>query len=78
MATTFYVLMLKRADGVVSADLAKSLPTMFLTEHGALERLCEDDALARHRHVVEMVAMTRTEYDDLVARVTSDEVFKEP
>jgi len=72
MATTFYVLMLKRADGVVRADLAESLPTMFLTEDAALRSICVDGALAHHRHVVEMVAMTRAEYDDLVARVAPD------
>lgn len=69
MSTTFFVVMQKRGDGRVFADLHKCLPEMFLTPEDAQAALDADPLLAPHRHVVEMVAMTASEYamhlDDL-------------
>lgn len=63
MSTTFFVVMQKRGDGKVYADLHKCLPELFLTAEDAQQALDADPLLAPHRHVVEMVAMTALEYE---------------
>lgn len=56
----FYVIMQKRGDGKVYADLHKCPPTFYLTEEDAEAALAVDE-LAAHRHVVELVACTHEE-----------------
>jgi len=53
---TFYVVMQKRGDGKVYADLHKCLPHIFFTREDAEEARQADPELANHRHVVELVA----------------------
>lgn len=63
MSATFYVVMQRRGDGKVYADLHKCLPKMFLTPEDAQAALESDLELAPHRHVVKMVAMTDDDYE---------------
>jgi hypothetical protein len=65
MSTTFYVVMQKRGDGFIYADLHKCLPEMFLTIEEAEAALNADPELAPHRHVVELVAAKHAEWDEL-------------
>ncbi len=66
MSTSLFVVMQKRRDGHVYADLHKCLPEMFLTPEDAQKALDADPELAPYRHVVELVACTREEYNQLV------------
>ena len=52
----FYVVMQKRKDGRVYADLHKCLPTIFLTPQDAQAALDADPELKSYRHIVELVA----------------------
>jgi hypothetical protein len=68
----FYVIMLKRKDGQVYADLAKSSETIYLTRQEAERALDEefviDGHTAKQWHVVRLLARLPTEgYPQLVA-----------
>lgn len=56
VAAEFFVVMQKRRDGKVYADLHKCLPTMFLTLEDAQAALEADPELKPHRHIVRMLA----------------------
>ena len=66
MSHTFYVIMQKRKDGGVYADLHKTDGSFFLDKDEA-NRVRESDPIYReHFHVVELVAMTVEEWFDLI------------
>lgn len=54
---TFYVVMQKRRDGRIYADLHKCLPTIFLTPEDAEAARVADAELAPYRQVVELTAV---------------------
>lgn len=64
MATVFYCNMMKRDDGVIYSDIHKSDGRMYSTDIDANRALLFDD-YAQYKHTVEMVALTRAEYDEL-------------
>lgn len=66
MAYQFFVNMQKRGDGKVYADLHKTDQAIYFSEEDAQAAIDKDPSLSPHRHVVEMVAMTAQEYDELV------------
>lgn len=55
---TFYVVMQKRRDGRVYADLHKTTERIYLTPDDARAALDADPELRPYRHVVELVAVT--------------------
>ena len=66
MSRTFYVIMQKRRDGKVYADLHKTDGSFFLDKDEA-NRVRESDPIYReHFHVVELVAMTVEEWNKLM------------
>ena len=65
MAQTFYVNMQKRADGKVCADLHKTSGVLYHDLKEAQEDLTYDE-YRMSKHTVELVALTRQEYDELV------------
>ncbi len=66
MSTTFYVVMQKRRDGKVYADLHKTDGSFFLDKDEA-NRVRESDPIYReHFHVVELVAMTVDDWNELM------------
>lgn len=64
----FYVIMLKRKDGQVYADLAKSSETIYLTREEAERALNEEFVIDGHTasqwHVVRLLARLPEEGDD--------------
>lgn len=66
MATEFFVIMLKRADGKVEADMHKCSKVFHTTQGSADAALANflvaDPEIARHYHVVRLLAMTAEEY----------------
>lgn len=69
MAYQFYVNMQKRGDGKVYADLHKTDGHIYFDEVEPKLAILLDAEIADHRHVVEMVAMTAAEYDELIAQI---------
>ena len=65
MSTTFYVIMQKRRDGRVYADLHKTDGRFYLTPEEAKRALENDPIYKEFFHVVELVAMTVEEWDEL-------------
>ena len=65
MSTTFYVIMQKRRDGKVYADLHKTDQHFYLDEQEALRAWAKDPVYRQHFHVVELVAVTVGEWDEL-------------
>ena len=65
MSTTFYIIMQKRKDGVVYADLHKTDGRLYLTELEASRAWETDPRSPEHFHVVELIAMTVEEWDEL-------------
>lgn len=64
MATSFWVVMQKRGDGKVYADLHKTDEKIYLTKEDAEVA----QAVLPHSiwtHVVELVALTREEWEEL-------------
>jgi len=57
----FYVVMQKRRDGKVYADLHKTTEKMYLDKVNALQALLAMGDLAPHFHVVELFAVTGVE-----------------
>ena len=66
MAYLFYANMQKRGDGKVYSDLHKTDGKIYFDEIDAQRAITLDAEIAKHRHVVPMVAMTEAEYDELV------------
>ena len=67
MAQSFFVNMSKRKDGKVYADLHKAGDKIYFEREVAEEELSQDIWQA-NKHTVELVALTREEYDELVDR----------
>ena len=65
MSHTFYVIMQKRKDGKVYADLHKTDGRFYLTEEEA-ELALKHHPEANHFHVVELVAETFEDWDALM------------
>lgn len=65
MAYTFYVNMTKRKDGTVRSDLNKAGGGIYLDLREAQMELAQDIWQA-NKHTVELVALTRQEYDELL------------
>ena len=66
MSTTFYVIMQKRKDGKVYADLHKTDGRFYLTEGEAKRALRTDTPNPEYFHVVELIAMTVQDWDELL------------
>lgn len=66
MSTTFYVVMQKRKDGKVYADLHKTDQLLYLDEQEALRVWATDPVYRQHFHVVELVAMTAGDWNELM------------
>ena len=66
MSHTFYVNMQKRGDGKVHADLHKTDGRIYFTPEDAQAAIDADPELKPYRHVVEMVAMTGEEWEEMV------------
>lgn len=66
MAYQFFVNMQKRGDGKVYADLHKTDAVIYFDEDAAQVAINKDPKIAPYRHVVEMVALTADEYNELV------------
>ena len=54
--TEFYVIMLKRQDGKVYADLHKTDQFIYLTEEDAYEELNNNKHFKEYYHVVKLIA----------------------
>ena len=67
MAQSFFVNMSKRKDGKVYADLHKADGSIYFEREVAEQELSQDIWQA-NKHTVELVALTREEYDELVDR----------
>ena len=67
MAQSFFVNMTKRKDGKVYANLHKADGRIYFEREVAEQELSQDIWQA-NKHTVELVALTREEYDELVAR----------
>lgn len=65
MAQTFYVNMQKRADGKVYADLHKTSSVLYHDLKEAQEDLTYDE-YRMSKHTVELVALTKEEYEELM------------
>ena len=66
MSTTFYVIMQKRRDGKVYADLHKTDHIIYLTPEDAQWALEKDTPNPEYFHVVELVAMTVDDWNELM------------
>ena len=62
MACEFFVVMQKRSDGRVYADLHKTDERMYLTEDEADEALAGMGDIGEHFHKVKMVGMLADEW----------------
>ena len=65
MAQSFFVNMSKRKDGKVYADLHKADGRIYFEREVAEQELSQDIWQA-NKHTVELVALTREEYDELL------------
>lgn len=59
-----YVVMQKRGDGRIYPDMHKTTERFFLTPEDAQKALETDPELMPYRHIVPMVAMTETGWDE--------------
>lgn len=62
MAYQFYVIMQKRADGKIYADLHKTTGRLYFTEADAERARSEMGILAQYFHTVALVALTDDEW----------------
>lgn len=62
-ATEFFVVMQKRADGIIYPDLHKTDHQIHLTEEDVDKALKEKDFLEHHFHKVRMVGIVATDWD---------------
>ena len=67
MAQSFFVNMSKRKDGKVYANLHKADGRIYF-EREVAEQELRQDIWQANKHTVELVALTREEYDELVDR----------
>lgn len=68
MACEFFVVMQKRSDGKVYADLHKTDGRMYLTEEEADSALLATGDLAKHFHKVKMVGVLADEWHSAEGR----------
>lgn len=66
MAYEFFVVMRKRRDGTLSADLNKTDERMYLLEEDAINALANMGRLAEHFHVIALVAELKPDWERLV------------
>lgn len=66
MSFLFYVNMQKRGDGKVYADLHKTDEHIYYTPQGAQAAIDADPELAAGRHVVPIVGVLESEYEELI------------
>lgn len=66
MAQSFYVIMQKRGDGKVYADLHKTTEKIYFFKEEAERDLEAMDVLAPHFHIVELVAETVQDWESYV------------
>lgn len=66
MSYEFFVVMQKRADGKVYADLQKTDEMLYLLEDEAVAALHRLGELAQHFHIVTLVAETKPDWQSLV------------
>lgn len=66
MSFLFYVNMQKRGDGKVYADLHKTDGHIYYDPEEAQAAIDADPELAPHRHVVAIVGMLESEYEELL------------
>lgn len=72
MATEFYVIMQKRQDGKVYADLHKTNQIIYLEREDAERWLNAGCQYEEHSHVVKLIAHTEEEYDRVTAPMPAD------
>ena len=65
MAQTFFVNMTKRKDGKVYADLHKAGGRIYF-EREVAEQELRQDIWQANKHTVELVAITREEYEEFL------------
>ena len=65
MSTTFYVIMQRRRDGLIYTDLHKTDGRFYLTPEEAQRALENDSIYKEFFHVVELVAMTVEDWNEL-------------
>ena len=63
--TEFYVIMLKRQDGKVYADLHKTDQFIYLTEEDAYEELNNNKHFKEYYHVVKLIACLDEELKEI-------------
>lgn len=66
MSMTFYVVMQKRKDKLIYADLHKTDGRFYLTPEEAQQALETDKPNLQYFHVVELVAMTVEDWSELM------------
>jgi hypothetical protein len=62
--TNFWVIMLKRRDGKVYADLHKTNEIMYLTYEDAVEHFNNSEHYKEYYHIVKMIATLDEEEND--------------
>ena len=67
--TTFYAIMLKRADKKVYADLHKTDQFIYLTEEDAYEELNNNKHFKEYYHVVKLIACLDGELKELEEKI---------
>ena len=63
--TEFYVIMLKRQDGKVYADLHKTNQVIYLTIEDAYEELNNTEHYKEYYHIVKLIACLDVEIEEL-------------
>ena len=61
--TEFYVIMLKRQDGKVYADLHKTNQHIYLTEEDAYDEWNNNEHYKEYFHIVKLIACLDKEFD---------------
>lgn len=64
MAYEVYVIMSKRKDGIVYADMHKTTEKFYFNFEDAEKDRLQDEVLTNHFHTVKIICMTEKEYDD--------------
>lgn len=68
MAYEVYVIMQKRKDGIIYADMHKTTEKFYFNFEDAENVRLHDEILEKHFHTVKIVCMTAKEYDAEVCR----------
>lgn len=73
MATSFYVVMQKRGDGRIYADLHKTTEKIFFFEEDAKREIDNMyESIRNSFHVVELVAMTMDDFNEYTREVSNE------